>query len=891
MRMVSLFFALTGTRTKPVSLPPQPKTAAFRTRPGSSAGCACFSLLLGLLFATPLHAQRVRWEPPGGSLAVRQTSQLSLIFEDCEPTGEFTLPQIPNLSIGQASRGEQTSFNIVNGQAARSKTVYFSYPVRPSDRQTITIPSFTVQTDRGALQVPAATFQVGDATVGNSSIPLDTAANSRISVGSGQLWAGEVVPIEYVLSVANRFPANLASAPEWNPAPLVVEEWSKPEPGSAVISGENRTTVAYRSRGYIRQPGSYTLGSVNQLVNIRVPSSNFSIFQAFQAEQYTITSNSPQLVVRPLPAPSPAEFNGAVGTFQLNSTVVPAQAAVGEPITWTLELSGVGNWPDIAGLPTREVSRDFRVVQPQARRTNAEGKLFEATLTEDVVLIPTRPGTYRLGPIRWAYFDPKTGKYQTISTEPVTVTVAPGAAPSPAGATTPSASGSAPVDSAPATEPAPAVRTAPAPVAPSAIPRDPLPSAGHAPVPWRGRPLVVSCCAILAIVPITWLLLAWRRALRTDQGRAAREARARLRTTLAAMRNGSDQAEKQTLLHTWRQDTTTLWGVRQAVPAASAFAGDSDWMTLWTESERVLFGKDSTLPPDWVPRAEKALSRRPAPRFRARTVFRSQNLLPVLALLGVLTIGANVAASAERSDSAAQTAPFPAAREAYDRGDFRTAERRWRDAAAAAPTDWAAHHNLALALAQQQRYPEAAAHALVAFVQHPRDPSVRWHFAYTLGRAGYAPVALNEFATPDVLHRIAWLLSPTEWQWAIIAAAALVALAAILALLRGYRVLGRTASWLAATSLLLALVLAMAAAVSLPRFGPARDPRAVLIWKPVALRSLPTEVASEQQATTLAAGSLAVVDKDFLGWRRLVFPNGQTGWVRKEEFLALWGTK
>ena len=99
--------------------------------------------------------------------------------------------------------------------------------------------------------------------------------------------------------------------------------------------------------------------------------------------------------------------------------------AVGEPITWTLELAGTGNWPDVHGLPAREVSKDFKVLQPQAKRTPAEGRLFDATLTEDVVLIPTKPGTYTLGPVTYSYFDPRTGAYRTLQTEPTTITITP----------------------------------------------------------------------------------------------------------------------------------------------------------------------------------------------------------------------------------------------------------------------------------------------------------------------------------------------------------------------------------------------------------------------------------------------------------------------------------
>ena len=42
-------------------------------------------------------------------------------------------------------------------------------------------------------------------------------------------------------------------------------------------------------------------------------------------------------------------------------------AAVGEPVTWTLELSGTGNWPEIAGLP----SRDAKFYEHEIRRHDA----------------------------------------------------------------------------------------------------------------------------------------------------------------------------------------------------------------------------------------------------------------------------------------------------------------------------------------------------------------------------------------------------------------------------------------------------------------------------------------------------------------------------------------
>ena len=829
------------------------------------------TVLFFLLAATGslLRAQTVRWQPATGTLALGQTTELSLIFDECEPTGEITLPALGGVTIGRPSRGEQSSFNVVNGKAARTRTIYFTYPVRPALKATVNIPEFEVATDRGPIKVAAATFQVVDATVGGGTVPLDAAANSTLTVGSGTAWAGEVLPVSYALSISNRFPAQLASNPDWSASPLVIEEWAKPEPFTAMVAGESRNNIVYQTRGYIKAPGTYTLNAVNQLVNLRVPSANFSVFQAFQAEQFSITSNRPALTVRPLPQPAPGGFDGAVGEFTLVSKVVPENAGVSEPITWTLELQGRGNWPDITGLPAREASRDFRVVQPQARRTNKEGALFESALSEDVVLIPTKPGTYTLGPVVWTYFDPASGTYKTISTERVTVTVtAPAAAATPFVAPSVTVPGAAP--EAPAAPPQ-------APGEPEAIPRDPIPGTSQAAVPWTDGGTWLALAASVAWLPVFWLALAWRRARQSDPARLRREARARLAALLAELRGTQNPARIAALLLRWQQEAALVWPLTKAAPAAAAFLPDQTWSTLWSESERALYSTGQSLPSDWVARAEAALATKAVPGFQAGSVFLKRNLLPFLATVTILlACGSSVQAAAD------------AATGAYGRSEFSAAEKLWREAARKEPVDWIAHHNLALALGQQNRWGEAAGHAVAAFVQSPADPAVQWQLGLTLQRAGYAPLEVAPFTQPSGRHTLARKLSPAHWQRALVICGLLVAAASALVLLRGYGFRSRLVLPAAGTLLLVALLGAATAVVSLSTYGTLRDARAVIVWHQATLRSIPTEADTAQTTTSLGAGSVAVIDKTFLGWLRLAFANGQTGWVRQEDVVRLY---
>jgi hypothetical protein len=71
-------------------------------------------------------------------------------------------------------------------------------------------------------------------------------------------------------------------------------------------------------------------------------------------------------------------------------------------------------------------------------------------------------------------------------------------------------------------------------------------------------------------------------------------------------------------------------------------------------------------------------------------------------------------------------------------------------------------------------------------------------------------------------------------------------------------------------------------------YGIAGDGRAVVVARSGTLRSIPTEADTAQKTAALPGGSMAVVDQTFLGWVRLAFSNGQTGWVRKEEVVAIW---
>ena len=852
-------------------------------------------LFLVLLLVLPgrFLAQTVRWDPPGGQLGFNQTAELSLVFENCEPEGSLSLPRVAGLQIGtNPSRGMQTS--IVNFSV--TKTYTLTFPVRAETRNPITIPAFEIKTDKGVLPVKAARFTVGEATLGNSGLVVDDIVTLKVTTPRDTFWAGEVFPVDYTLNIVRRYLHSPASNVEWQPAPFVAEDWSKLEVNETLIRGERFAILTHSTRAYAKAPGNYTIPPASQMVNFNIASSGFAFLPMQQVEQRKLESNPLSLTIKPLPA-APADFSGAVGGFTFTSKVVPVNAAVGEPVTWTIELGGIGNWPDITGLPQREVSNDFQIVQPKSKRTMKEGALFEGTLSEDVVLVPTRPGTYRLAPVRFTYFDPKSGTYKTIASEPVTVTVTAGSAPvqAPAGSGAPVQFSLNPPE--PATSAAPVLPNAVPPVPPENLPREPLAESATGFVPLPTRTLAVLCLlsSVLCIL-IVWLILAALRSRQNDPERLRRAARARLVAALAELRlpgdgqdkhrAGSSQQRCNDLLRAWQQSAAALWEMPHAAPGSPLVHAcvnrrspdaASAWARLWSEADRALHSRENTLPADWMNRAEGALQAVKVPGWSPFSLFAGRNLLPFLyVLLGLYVLW---------TPSTAQAAT---ATESYNRTDYPAAEAAWRTSLAQAPADWTVRHNLGLALAQQDRWAEATAYWTGAFLLNSRTDSTRWDLALGLQRSGMAPPELVALSRGEGRSKLARLATPGEWQLALAGAALLLAAALIVLLLQGY---GRIGAWgkpVALTTSLLAMLLAAAATFSLHTYGALADPEVALVWKPSVLRSIPTEADTTQKTSPLSAGSIAVVEKTFLGWSKLNFAAGQSGWVRTEDLIRLY---
>jgi len=829
--------------------------------------------ILVLALANVARAQTVEWNPPGGQLGYGKTNRLSLIFDGCEPAEAFNLPAIDGLDISRPSRSEQT--NIVNFNI--SQRVELSYAVQPTRRGEVVIPALNINTNKGRMRVAEARFEIVEAKVGQTNLNIDDIVIGIIQIPAGSFWEGQIIDVTYLLIGKVGFNVNISSAPAWSPIGMMVEPFQEPEKVNATIAGEERPGLRYRTRAMIRKPGVINLEAVEQRINVQTGESRGFFLSQPRVEEFLITSNQPAITVQPLPVPAPDGFNGAVGSFEFESTVVPTEAVVGDPITWTLKLSGQGNWPEGLTLPEREAAVDFKVIQPQSNKQMEEDQLFVGTLTEDVVLVPTRPGSYRLGAAEWVFFNPGTSRYDSISRDSVSVTVSPLATTAAAApAADPISTDFIPGETILLQSPPVFENRGPA------LPRDPIVGGVRGYVPFALPPLGWALIVFLpAITTLGWQV--WRRFRRDDPNQNAKRARRRLISLTASLEKVSDPGKKRELLIEWMQLGPRALAIPSAAPSATDIeqhlsgprqsAARSDWTSLWNEAEEALYGLNHNLSDDWMARANSIVQKVRVRRRPISALFRIRYWLPSVLVLITL----HPFDSLEARDSIDQ----------YREGEFEESELGWRADVIKTPLNSVARNNLALALAQQDLWSEANAYWTTAYVLYPANEDLRWNLRAGLTRAPGMQPRLAELLEAKGLAWVATRLSPGAWD-------RVQGIGAVLAgLSLGFGIFGlfrriRIALFIAPVALIAGTAGLAIGAISAFQYGVLAHPDAVVVQSDSILQSIPTDVSDAQQSRTLPAGEIAIVEGAFLSWRKLRLDSGETGWARKTVILPVY---
>lgn len=847
----------------------------FRAR-----ACALGVLTVGwLMFSVgSASAQQVRWQLPDLNLGVGKVSPIELIFENCSPEGDVTFPSVDGIGDFGKPVGRQLQTSIVNFR--RTNREVYTYYIRPTKPGRIEVPAFEVKTNAGMVRVPSIALEVdSQPRLSSTGDPVDRLVQGRLMTPSLTVWQGEVFPLSYeILLIANQS-ASLASDPrEWRPSGLTLAPWGEPQNIRRNVGGGSRQGRLYETQAFVSKAGTLELPPIE--VDVDLSSGRaFSFFGAMNNERVRVSSNALTLTVKELPTPTVSGFTGAVGQFRMESKITPEQVSVGEPITWSLTVRGTGNWPENFDFPKRKVPGSMRVIEPEAKRNSEPDKPFEATATQDLVIIPREKGSFEIPPVQFSFFNPTKGEYETITTEPQTILVIDNIAAGPGQlATTPSAlSGPAGPDrSTPRLQARPELQG-------KALPRPPLTGSGSSWAPvstvWVGGAIGVF---FLALIPF-WMMLARKDAVAGHVNEVRRRAWQEAREALAAVKLAGESGAQRRALLRWQRGVARSQGVVGNCPPLFQMVGvplfkDEVWPGLWREAEEALYANEGALAPDWAERVEVAMERYQPAKVPFIATFRTKHLFPLI-LVGLLVTGMDV-----RAETAVQ---------AYEAGNFAEAQAAWQKRLDEKPGDWQARNNLALALAQQGEWQLATPQWISAWLAEPSNEAVRWNLGVALDESSLAVPEVKRLLQPDLFSKVVTWLAPSTWQFVLLlgGVGAAVGVAFILKgrYLRGeaHAEKWRGAGWAA---LQVGALVAVVACYAIYHYGIIMNPQVALIVQGTEIKSVPTDAAETQAVRKIDPGHLVIIERSFLGWHQVRLDNSETGWVRNEKLHRLYPT-
>jgi len=873
----------------------------------------------GIYLSGTAFSQSVAWTDPG-QIPPQSGVQLDLVFTDCQPKGNVNLPSVSGLQFS-GSPGRATSFSMINFQTSSSTTL--SYVVQASQNGRILIPSFEVVTDKGRMTVPSLTldatasggnrsrqsnplspnfpfpptpFQNQAPNPGSQVVPPD-AVQASAQAEPRRPYIGEVFDVNYRVVMTGNRSGRVKTTPLWDVQNFTAEAWDR---GQQIGPGGNQG-LQFHTRAMVPKAGLFELPSIRQKLDIDTAAGGRSFFFTApgSVEVEAVAAPVP-LNVEALPANAPAGFKGAVGQFVLESKLVPDQVGEGEPVTWTLTLRGTGNWPMGVELPARAVPKDIRTIQPKLRREFNGTDLFTGAIVEDLVMIPTKSGEFELPAVKFLYFDPKKKSYEAAEVKPPKIVVSKqtsGLA-LPAYPVSPATSSSAPTKKA---GQAPLGKVAqPLAYGEPGLPREPIEGSGLGLAPvsqgwWVG----------LGILPWGILLALWwrwarQRALFTDEERLRKESLQSWKSAVEMVREaGQDMRSSEKALLFWQKSVAGTLGIEGATPAWGVIADGiqtmekADQETLekcWVDSENGLYGRNPSLDGEWCDQAERLAGRIDLPAIKVWAPLKPKNLFPWLAAIlflfvAVEPVGAQAINKEQpKEEKTSKEDPI----QLYKTGNFSEAEEVWREKVLANPRDPVARNNLALAYFQLGDKERAVAYGLSAYLISPETASVSWNtriFAQSADQLDRAVMGLwSERSREWVTGR----LGVFGWQLAFVLGVTILAVGCGFGLGSGYIPQKRTLLFrVGVATFTIGLMLFMAASTALGIYGKLADRNAVMIVDVEPLRSIPTE-AEAQAEKAYPPGSIARLEKSFLGWSKIRLPNQDAGWIRSEHIVSLY---
>jgi hypothetical protein len=399
------------------------------------------NILLALLFFCEGHfsllsAQTLIAKASATTVEVGQ--QFEVEFSLDASCSQLTPPAFTGFSAYGPS--QSTSISYINGKMSESMSTSYTlvataegtYTIGPATvkcgSKTFTSNPLTIKVEKGA------TGNTSSQTNNNPSQPGNSSAQAPVSGGNKNLFI-RLIPSKSKVYVGEELSATLKIYFRVNIEP----QWQQTNPdysgfytldipntkNQLTPTRENMDGVAYST---VEIPQKILFPQHSGKIKIEPLGGEFvveqavksnNIFQQFfggsQRVPYTIKSEPVTIDVTPLPK-TEKDFSGAVGELSLKGSLDKNNVKANEAVNLTITVSGSGNLKLIDTLPIK-FPPDFDHYDPKISdhfTINTSG--VSGSRTFSYLIIPRHPGSFKISPVEFTYFNPKKKEYVTLTT-------------------------------------------------------------------------------------------------------------------------------------------------------------------------------------------------------------------------------------------------------------------------------------------------------------------------------------------------------------------------------------------------------------------------------------------------------------------------------------------
>ena len=357
--------------------------------------------------------------------------QFTLTFTLDESGDRFVAPNLSNFSV-LAGPSTSSSTSIINGKV--SKETSYTYRLRSKKVGAFTIYPAKIRVKGKELKSNTLSIQVLKSSPKATSNTSPEAIAKRnvfvqLELSNSNPYVGEQVIASYKLYFSQE-----VRSPELLETPTFTGFWheefdfGKNYPISETNIKSKKFQVALLKKLVLipQHSGALPIAPMELEVPVATPTNQRDFFGRRTSRIVNIicSTGKRMLEVKALPKQNmPVDFSGAVGSFEFTTKLDRDSIQTNESANLSLRVSGSGNLRMIE-LPEFDVPIDIEAYEPKYKENiNLEKFGLSGFKREEYLLIPRNKGVYKIGSVRFSYFNPSKEKYITVSSPSYTLKV------------------------------------------------------------------------------------------------------------------------------------------------------------------------------------------------------------------------------------------------------------------------------------------------------------------------------------------------------------------------------------------------------------------------------------------------------------------------------------